>query len=194
MRRLILLAAIPAALLAGCSGAPATATSSPSASVPSTAPSATTAASSPAAPTPTSAPTLGTAQTMTGDDDIATTVTVTTYKVITLSAENQELLPGGTRVALIQVRQCVAADAPGPVSMSWSPWILITAQSETLTPLDAYGTRDFPGPLYDNDENAAVAAGQCRAGLIPFSLQHVTDAVAQVEYTGYDQPMTWSIG
>jgi len=184
---------------AGCSsggGAP-TASGRPSASAssptPSTAPSI-----APPSPTPSQAPAqgapLGTEYTF---DDTAHGVTVkvtaTSYKVVTLTGENQELLPAGAKIGLVGARVCVVRDASGAgVGLTWNPWSLVTAQGEAYTPVSAYGQGDWPGPLYPNDASLTYHVGTCRAGLIPV---HITggDVPVQVEYNTQGGVYDWRL-
>lgn len=183
--------AVLAALLlaAGCSSshpAPAAAPPSSPAVVP--------AQSSPAAvPSPSASGlgvALGTAQTASAQGE-AIKVTASSYKVVTLTADNQELASAGTKIALVQAEACLTSGAD--VAFTWSPWTLVTSNGSTVTPLSAYGTRDFPGSLYPNDSTVATPAGRCRSGLIPFSLAGVSGSPAAVEYNVQGIVMDWSV-
>lgn len=173
---------------AGSSGPPSVA---PTSAVPST----------PAPPSPSPSPSpsfgqaLGTSDTPPAQDGVTITLTVTAYQVITLSSENQELLPGGTRVALAKVKQCLTGNTSGDgIVMTWAPWTLLTASGETVKAISAYGTDDFPGPLYDNDASAIVPTGACRSGLVPFSLKSVSDPIVTVEYNANKIVEDWRVG
>lgn len=188
--RSIKLAAFGAALLlaAGCSSshpAPAAASGSPVAGQ-----------SSPAAsPSPSASPSglgvaLGTARTESAQGE-AIKVTALSYKVITLTADNQELAASGTKVALVQAEGCLTGG--GDVTFTWSPWTLVTSSGATVTPFSAYGTRDFPGSLYPNDSTVATPAGRCRSGLIPFSLAGVSGTPVAVEYNTDGIVLDWRV-
>lgn len=154
-----------------------------------------------AAPNPSSSPQgdgkpLGTAQTATSSSDgVTIKVTASSYKVITLSADNQELAAAGTKVALVQATGCLVSYSGGnAVSFTWSPWTLVTSSGATVTPLSAHGTADFPGSLYPNDSQSATLVGRCRSGLIPFSLANVTGTPVMVEYNVSGVVLDWNIG
>lgn len=203
MRGFIIMGAAVAAAavtLAGCSSSTAPAAAVGTASSPSSAPtSAAPSTQAPPSPSPSPSPShgqaLGTTDTPPALDGVTVSLTVTAYQVITVSSENQELLPGGTRVALAKVKQCLTGDTSGQgVTMSWGPWTLLTASGESVQAVSAYGTRDFPGPLYDNDSSAVIHAGACRSGLIPFSLQNVSDPIVTVEYNANTIVEDWRVG
>jgi len=193
-------AAIAAAFaVAGCSssaapsaaGAPRSPSSAPTSAAPSTqAP-----PSASPSPSPSHGQALGTTDNPPAQDGVATSLTVTSYQVITVSSRNQELLDGGTRIGLAKVKQCLIEDTGGQgVTMTWYPWVLLTASGESVTPLLAYGTNDFPGPLYDNDSTAIIHKGSCRSGLIPFSLKNVSDPIVTVEYNANSIVEDWHVG
>ena len=157
--------------------------------------------SSPAAPAPTSpaavSPSasglgvaLGTAQTASGQGE-AIKITASSYKVVTLTADNQELAAAGTKIALVRAEGCLSSGAD--VAFTWSPWTLVTADGATVKPLSTYGTRDFPGSLYPNDSTVATPAGRCRSGLILFSLAGVSGSPVAVEYNTQGIVLDWHV-
>lgn len=153
------------------------------------------AAASPS-PSPTNTgKTLGTEQTFVDSSDAVTVkVTATSYQVTTLTNENQELAKAGTKVALVGVRMCIVADKSGQgVGLTWSPWSVLTAAGAAYTPPTAYGTQDWPGPLYPNDASLTYHAGTCRSGLIPFMFTG-TDQPVTVEYNARGGVYDWRIG
>jgi hypothetical protein len=176
--------------IAGCSsprpGAVAAVTTTHPAS-----PAATTAATSP------SASGLGVAL---GKPQSATALSVTikatavSYRVITLTSANEELLPSGTKVALIQATGCVTANGSGDeIGLTWSPWTLVTSTGATVEAIGAHGTSDFPGSLYPDDSTVATPTGRCRSGLIPFSLAGVSGTPAAVEYNVHGIVLDWAV-
>lgn len=180
------LSAVALAALAACSStAPAASSATPSAPNTSAAASLSAAPSTPApspspSPTASAIPALGTEQTFANSSlGVTVKVTATSYRVIILGAENQELAHAGQKVALVGVRMCIAADTSGSgVTLTWNAWSVLTAAGAAYTPPSAYGTQDWPGPLYPNDSNLTYHAGTCRSGLIPFM------------FTGADQPVS----
>jgi hypothetical protein len=121
--------------------------------------------------------------------------TTTSYTVVTLTGSNQETLPAGTKVAIIQAQGCVTANTSGSqVAMTWKPWTLVTSTGATVQPLSVYGTKDWPGSLYPNDSTTATPAGRCRTGLIPFSLAGASGVPVAVEYNVHGVVLDWALG
>lgn len=137
---------------------------------------------------------LGTAQTASALG-VTIKATSSSYSVVTLTGSNQETLPTGTKVAVIQAQGCVTVNTSGSdVAMTWKPWTLVTSTGATVQPLDVYGTNDWPGSLYPNDSNTATPAGRCRAGLVPFSLAGVSGVPVAVEYNVHGIVLDWNVG
>ncbi|HZU54837.1 MAG TPA: hypothetical protein VFA06_03105 [Actinocrinis sp.] len=193
-----ILAASAAALLAAVAACSSTASPTATASSPpsaSASPSGTNSSPSPSpSPSGSAAPALGTEQTFAdAGDGVTIKVTATSYRVVTLSTENQELAKAGTKVALVGVRMCVTADKSGNgVGLTWSPLSVLTAAGAAYTPPSAYGTQDWPGPLYPNDANLTYHAGTCRSGLIPF-LFTGADQPVMVEYNAQGGVYDWRL-
>jgi hypothetical protein len=194
MRPVTFAAAAVVLLTAGCSSSrPA-----PAAALPNS-PSASASQSSPAAAPPPSASSsqlgqaLGAAQSASALG-VTIKATASRYSVVALSASNQETLPAGTKVALVQAQGCVTANSSGSdVAMTWKPWTLVTSTGATVQALSVYGDADWPGSLYPNDSAAATPAGRCRSGLIPFSLTGVSGSPAAVEYNVHGIVLDWRV-
>lgn len=179
--------------VAGCStggGVPAADISHAPSAPPSSA-----AASPSPSPSPTSAGVpLGTEQTFaSGSNGITVKVTATSYQTVTLTGENQEGLAAGAKVGVVGVRLCLVRDTSGNgIALSWHAWSLVTAGGAVYTPVSAYGTRDWPGPLYPNDESLTYHVGACRSGLIPMPLTG-SDAPVSVEYNTQGGVYDWRL-
>lgn len=187
--------AASALLLAGC-GSPGSTVTATTKSGPATTGASTMSAaaamSAAASPTPT-LPRIGTTQTQ-SSDGVTDTIQVTGYQVITLTGENQEGMPAGSRIGLVSVKHCLTANTSGDaIGFTWAAWSVLDASSHSADALSAYGDRDFPGPLYPNDVDKAVPTGQCRAGMIPFSLKGM-GPVTDVEYSVDGKTADWAIG
>lgn len=179
---------VGAAACSSGSGAPA----AQSSHAPSAPPSSAAASPSPS-PTAAGVP-LGTEQTFASSSNgITVKVTATSYHTVTLTGENQEGLGAGAKVGVVGVRLCLVRDTSGNgIALSWHTWSLVTADGAVYTPVSAYGTRDWPGPLYPNDESLTYHVGACRSGLIPMVLTG-SDAPVSVEYNTQGGVYDWRL-
>lgn len=190
--RLVLAAALTAAA-AGCSSSTTSPAAVGSSTSPASVPSSVAASSSPSASSSALGSPLGSAQSATALG-VTIKATAVSYRVITLTASNEELLPAGTRVALVQATGCVTANKSGDgIGLTRAPWSLVTSTGATVQPLSAHGADDWPGSLYPDDSTVATPSGRCRSGLVPFSLKGVTGSVAAVEYNVHGIVLDWSV-
>lgn len=201
--RVVAVAGVVAGLVVGvaaCSGgnaAPVAAPTTAAARQPPS-PSGTPSRSAAASPSPSPAGNgagLGTEQTFaSAANGITVKVMATSYRVVTLSGENQEGLPAGAKVGVVGVRLCLTRDTGGTgITLTWHPWTLVTASGAVYTPVSAYGTRDWPGTLYPNDQSLTYHVGTCRSGLIPIPLTG-GDAPVSVEYNTQGGVYDWRLG
>lgn len=172
------------AALAGCSSNPTTPAAASTGTVKATAPS---------SPSTASGPALGAVHTVSAGG-VTLTVQATAYTTMTLPADNQENLPGGTSLGLVSVRACITANSSGQgVALDWDAWTVVTATGPSAKALTSSDASDFPSALYDDDPNSAVPTGGCRAGLIPFSLKGLGGPVASIDYSAEGTLAEWGV-
>ena len=189
-RTFALVTVATAGLLAGCSSATPSAptTTAATTTVRAATPSA------PAAPSTASGPALGTVHALSASG-VTLTVQAAAYTTMSLPADNQEDLPGGTPIGLVAVRVCITANTSTQgVALDWDAWTVLTAAGDSAQALTSADGSDFPSALYDDDPDTAVPTGSCRAGLIPFSLKGLGGPVATVEYSAQTATAEWAVG
>jgi hypothetical protein len=172
--RSVIVTALGAAALAGCSGH--------AASTPGMPPEAAAVTTKPPGPAA-----LGATQTGTSD---GSTVTATVYHARTVRSHADAVEPSKTFFG-IDIRVCLKA-APGAITVSQAPWAIDYADETSQdTPISEYWDGEFSMPLYPLERRLVV--GQCVRGWImykPFKSKPV-----RVSYAagGTGLPQFWRI-
>jgi hypothetical protein len=78
----------------------------------------------------------------------------------------------GREFAAAEVRACITANSGAPISFSWGPWSLTTANGIVVEELTSWSDDWWRVPLYPNDPTGEhpIPTGRCVQGWIPFEV------------------------
>lgn len=181
MKRNLVVFAVTAMALGGCS-APAESGASPPVTVTVTQPPVTVTATPPAPAPPTSPAALGEAQTSKNGS------------VVTVFEHRKNVEPRDPHQEAIDVQICTPAMPPSPTAeapiVTNQPWALLDVENRRYTSASSYWTNGEAQPMYPTEER--LAWGDCVRGWIIIQGQAETK-MTNVRYTGANSILEWKL-